>query len=153
MALAGNGDIFVTETAAGRVSILHLSADGSRSASSKVFVRGLKQPFGLAFYPNAQHPRWLYVAESSRVIRYPFKTGDVEPSGAAQIIVPRLPSGGHYTRDIAFSADGKQMFVSVGSGSNVAGGMSKKSPDQVKAWKRNMGLERPGTMKTAEPRC
>lgn len=140
MALAGNGDIFVTETAAGRVSILHPSADGSRSDSSKVFVRGLKQPFGLAFYPDAQHPRWLYVAESNRVIRYPFKIGDVEPSGAAQIIVPRLPSGGHYTRDIAFSADRKQMFVSVGSGSNVAGGMSKKSPDQIKAWEAQHGL-------------
>ena len=140
MALAGNGDIFVTETAAGRVSILHRSADGSRADSRKVFARGLNQPFGLAFYPDAQQPQWLYVAESNRVIRYPYKTGDVEPRGAAQIIVPRLPSGGHTTRDIAFSADGKQMFVSVGSGSNVAGTMSKKSPDQIKAWEARHGL-------------
>jgi glucose/arabinose dehydrogenase len=139
MALAGNGDIFVTETAAGQVSILHPSADTSRSDST-VFVRGLNQPFGLAFYPDAQHPRWLYVAESTRVIRYPFKTGDVEPSGAAQIIVPRLPSGGHSTRDIAFSADGRQIFVSVGSGSNVAGTMSKKSPADIKAWEAQHGL-------------
>ena len=140
MALAGNGDIFVAETAAGRVSVLHPSADGSRADALKVFAGGLKQPFGLAFYPDARQPRWLYIAESSRVIRYLYKTGDVEPSGAAQIVVPRLPSGGHTTRDIAFSADGKQLFVSVGSGSNVAGSMSKKSPDQIKAWESQHGL-------------
>jgi glucose/arabinose dehydrogenase/cytochrome c2 len=140
MALAGNGDIFVTETAAGRVSILRRSTDGARSDFSKVFVNGLKQPFGLAFYPDAQHPQWLYIAESNRVIRYPYKPGDLEPSGTAQVIVPRLPSGGHFTRDIAFSADGKHLFVSVGSGSNVAGGMSKKSPEQIKAWEAQHGL-------------
>ena len=40
--------------------------------------------------------------------------------GPAEVIVPQLPGfGGHWTRDIAFSLDGKRMFVSVGSGSNV----------------------------------
>jgi glucose/arabinose dehydrogenase/cytochrome c2 len=140
MAQARNGDILLTEPSAGRVSVLHPAADGSRAASSAVFVKGLKQPFGLALYPNAQHPRWLYIAESNRVIRYPYQTGDVEPRGAAQIVVPQLPTGGHYTRDIAFSADGTQMFVSVGSGSNVADGMSKKSPEQIKAWEAQHGL-------------
>lgn len=140
MALAANGDIFLTETAAGRVSILHPAADGSRAASNVIFVRGLKQPFGIAFYPDAQDPHWLYVAESNRVIRYPYQTGDVEPRGAAEIVVAQLPAGGHVTRDLAFSADGAQMFVSVGSGSNVADGMSKKSPEQIKAWEAQHGM-------------
>jgi glucose/arabinose dehydrogenase len=139
MALALNGDILLSETSAGRVSLLHPAADGSRAASS-VFVKGLKQPFGLALYPNAEHPQWLYIAESNRVIRYPYQTGDVEPRGAAQIVVAALPTGGHYTRDIAFSADGAQLFVSVGSGSNIADGMSKKSPEQIKVWETQRGL-------------
>ncbi len=140
MALAGNGDIFVTETAAGRVSLLHPAADGSRTASRDIYVRGLKQPFGLALYPDAQHPQWLYIAESNRVIRYPYQTGDVAPRGAAQIVVAQLPTGGHFTRDIAFSADGTQMFVSVGSGSNIAEGMSKKTPEQIEAWEAQHGV-------------
>jgi glucose/arabinose dehydrogenase len=140
MVLADNGDVLVAETSAGRVSLLHPAADGSKAASSDVFIKGLKQPFGLALYPTAQHPQWLYVAESGRIVRYPYRTGDVQPRGAAQIVVPQLPSGGHFTRDIAFSPDGAQLFVSVGSGSNVAESMSKKSPQQIKAWEAQHGL-------------
>jgi glucose/arabinose dehydrogenase/cytochrome c2 len=138
---APNGDIFVTETSGGRVSVLHPAADGSRAAGSEVYTEGLKQPFGLAFYPNAQNPQWLYIAETNRVIRYAFHVGDVKPRDAAQVVVPQLPSGsGHSTRDIAFSPDGRQMFVSVGSGSNVAETMPKKKPDEIKSWEAEHGL-------------
>jgi glucose/arabinose dehydrogenase len=140
MLLAGNGDILVSEPTGGRVSVLHPATDGSRAASSDVFAKGLKQPFGLALYPDAEHPQWLYVAETNRVVRFPFRTGDREARGAAQIVVPQLPSGGHYTRDIAFSKDGKQLFVSVGSGSNVAESMPKKSATQIAAWEAQHGL-------------
>jgi glucose/arabinose dehydrogenase/cytochrome c2 len=130
-----NGDIFVTETRGGRVSVLHPSLDGTKSRRADVFAQDLRGPFGIAFYPNATSPSWLYVAESHRVIRYRFKKGDVKASGAPEIVVPELPSvGGHSTRDIVFSPDGKQMFVSVGSATNVAEEMPKKTLDQVKEW-------------------
>jgi glucose/arabinose dehydrogenase len=67
----------------------------------------------------------VYVGETNEVVRFPYKKGDLEASGPKQVIVPNLPAfgrlrgGGHWTRDIAFSPDGKQMFVSVGSRSNV----------------------------------
>ena len=140
MLLAHNGDILVTEMSGGRVTVLHPAADGSRLAGSDVFAKGLKQPFGMALYPNAEHPQWLYVAETNRVVRFPFQTGDVQPRGPMQIVVPQLPTGGHSTRDIAFSADGAQLFVSVGSGSNVAESMAKKSAEQIKAWEASHGL-------------
>jgi glucose/arabinose dehydrogenase/cytochrome c2 len=139
--VAANGDILVSETVGGRISVLHPSPDGTRAASTDVYLQGLKQPFGLAFYPNADHPRWLYIAETNRVTRYPYRIGDVKPSGEAQTVIPQLPSGaGHSTRDIAFSPDGKQLFVSVGSASNVADSMSKKTPDEIKAWDHEHGL-------------
>jgi glucose/arabinose dehydrogenase len=141
MLLAPNGDVFVSEFNGGRVTVLHRSADGMHVASREVFATGLRQPFGLAFYPNSENPQWLYVAETNRVTRYVFAVGDVRPRGAPQIVVAQLPSGvGHSTRDIAFSPDGKQLFVSVGSGSNVAETMSKKSPEQIKSWEANHGL-------------
>src|SRR5216684_2090600 len=56
MLVAANGDILVTETVGGRISVLHPTPDGARAAAADVYVRGLKQPFGLAFYPNADHP-------------------------------------------------------------------------------------------------
>jgi hypothetical protein len=141
MLVASNGDILVTEMRAGRVTVLHPSSDGGSVAGTDVYLQGLKQPFGLAFYPNAQNPQWLYVAETNRVTRYAYQVGDVKPRGAAQVVVGRIPSGvGHSTRDIAFSPDGKRLFVSVGSGSNVAETMSKKSPADIKTWEAAHGL-------------
>ena len=141
MLVAPNGDILVTEMRGGRVTVLHPSGDGSRAAGSDVYLQGLKQPFGLAFYPNAQNPQWLYVAETNRVTRYAFQVGDVKPRAAAQIVIAQLPSGvGHSTRDIAFSPDAGQLFVSVGSGSNVAESMSKKTPAEIKTWEAAHGL-------------
>jgi glucose/arabinose dehydrogenase/cytochrome c2 len=140
MLQAPNGDIFVTEMSGGRVTVLHPTADGSRASAAEVFAADLKQPFGIAFYPSVEHPQWLYVAEINRVVRFAFQVGDVHARGAAQVVVPQLPPGGHATRDIAFSADGTRLFVSVGSGSNVAERMSKKTPEQVKSWEAEHGL-------------
>ncbi len=141
MLVAPNGDILVTEMRAGRVTVLHPSTDGGRAARTDVYLQGLKQPFGMAFYPNAQNPQWLYVAETNRVTRYAFQVGDVKPHAAPQIVIAQLPSGvGHSSRDIAFSPDTKQLFVSVGSGSNVAESISKKTPAQIKSWEAAHGL-------------
>lgn len=141
MLVAANGDVFVTEPSGGRVSVLHPSADGKTAAGRDVYAQGLKQPFGLAFYPNAERPRWLYVAETNRVVRFAFRTGDVKPRRDLEVVVAELPSGvGHYTRDVAFSPDGSRMFVSVGSGSNVAEKMSKKTPADITAWEAEHGL-------------
>ena len=140
MLVAANGDILVTETVGGRVSVLHPTSDGTRAAGTDVYLQGLKQPFGLAFYPNADHPRWLYIAETNRVTRYPYRVGDVAPSGEPEVVIPQLPSGGgHTTRDIAFSPDGTQLYVSVGSASNVADSISKKTPVEIKAWDMRHG--------------
>ena len=133
------GDVLVSETYGGRISLLHPTrmhptGNGAREPLREVLAAGLRQPFGLAFYPDAQHPRWLYVAESNRVVRYPYPpTGDA--ARTAQIVVPDLPSGGaHFTRDLAFSPDGKRMFVSVGSASNIAAGMAAVPPAGIAAW-------------------
>jgi len=143
MRLAPNGDIFLTETQNGRVKVLHPSADGSTATSVDVFAQGLVLPFGMAFYPNAKNPQWLYVAETNRVVRYAYKPGQKVASGVPEVVIPQLSptaGGGHFTRDLVISADGKRMFVSVGSASNVAEEMPKKNPEQVKAWDMEHGL-------------
>jgi glucose/arabinose dehydrogenase len=140
MIVTPNGDVFVTETSGGRISVLHPAPDGRSAASTGVFVEGLNRPFGIAFYPNAANPTWLYVAETNRVVRFPFKKGDVKASGSPEVIVPTLPTGGHGTRDLVFSPDGRRMFVSVGSQSNVAEDMPKKTPQQIREWEAAHGL-------------
>jgi glucose/arabinose dehydrogenase/cytochrome c2 len=141
MRLAPNGDIFLTEMNRGRVMVMRPSADGASAASIEVFAQGLNLPYGMAFYPSS-NPQWLYVAENNRVVRYAYQVGAQHASGLPEIVVPQLypVGGGHVTRDLVFSADGKRMFVSVGSLSNVAETMPKKSPGEIVAWEAAHGL-------------
>ncbi len=121
-----SGDLFVAESQAGRVRVLR-AAEGARAVErDSIFASGLDRPFGITFYPPGPAPRWVYVAETNAVVRFPYVSGDMTARGAAQTLVPSLTAGqgGHWTRDVAFSLDGKRMFVSVGSGSNVADGDS-----------------------------
>jgi glucose/arabinose dehydrogenase/cytochrome c2 len=143
MRVAPNGDVFLTETQTGRVMVLRPSADEARAATVTVFAQGLELPFGMTFYPSGANPKWLYVAETNRVVRYAYSVGDTKARSIPEIIIPQLSpvsGGGHFTRDLVFSADGKRLFVSVGSQSNVAEEMPKKTPDQVRAWAADHSL-------------
>jgi glucose/arabinose dehydrogenase len=140
--IAPNGDIFVSEPGPSRIRVLR-AADGADFPSvNQNFAEGLDHPFGLAFYPPGPDPQWLYVANNNSVVRIPYHNGDLTASGSPEVIVPKLAdsTGGHSTRDIAFSLDGKRMFISVGSGSNLADGMSKKSVADAQAWEAEHGL-------------
>jgi glucose/arabinose dehydrogenase len=142
MRIAPNGDIFVAESRPGRIKVLRPSADGTSVASSAVFAEGFNRPFGVQFYPSGANPEWVYVAEMNRVVRYPYKVGDTKARAEYEVVVPQLASteGGHYSRDLVFSRDGTRMFVAVGSLSNVAEDMPKKTPAEIRAWESEHGL-------------
>jgi glucose/arabinose dehydrogenase len=117
---APSGEIFVAESDAGRIRLLR-SADGApRAASETVFATGLDYPFGIAFWPPGPSPRFVYVAETNRVVRFPWHPGADRPDGPEETIIASLApsSTGHATRDIRFTPDGRRLFVSVASGSN-----------------------------------
>jgi glucose/arabinose dehydrogenase len=133
---APNGDIFVAATDAGSIHVLRAADGAAKPSEFKTFAKGLDRPFGIAFYPAGQNPKWIYVANTDSVVRFPYQNGDLAARGPAQVLVPSLTEDkrGHSTRDVVFSADGKRMLVSVGSGSNVAEEMGKKTPEDTKAW-------------------
>jgi glucose/arabinose dehydrogenase len=142
MRVAPNGDIFLSEPGPSRIRVLR-AADGADSPSvDQDFAEGLDHPFGIAFYPPGPDPKWIYFANNNSVVRIPYHNGDLKATGSPEVIVPKLADsgGGHSTRDIAFSLDGKRMFISVGSGSNLADGMSKKSVPEAQAWEAEHGL-------------
>jgi glucose/arabinose dehydrogenase/cytochrome c2 len=141
MIVAPNGDIFVSTTAAGKIRVLRPSADGSRPELNQFFAEGLSQPYGIAFYP-ATNPSWLYVAETNRVVRYPYKSGDLKASGPYEVVVAQLSpvGGGHFSRDIAFAPDGQRFFVAVGSQGNIAEDLTKKTAAEIATWETEHGL-------------
>jgi glucose/arabinose dehydrogenase len=117
---APNGDLFVAENHSGKILVFRgLGSDGKPQKTS-VFATGLREPFGIAWYPLGDNPKWVYVANTDSVVRFPYNNGDLQATGKAEKVVPDLPGGGgHSTRDLAFSLDGTKLFVSVGSRSNV----------------------------------
>jgi glucose/arabinose dehydrogenase len=116
---APNGDIFLAESDPGRIRVFRgLTSDG-KAEQSAIFVSGLKRPYGLAFYPPGPDPQWLYVGSEAELVRFPYRNGDLKASGAPEHIADLPAGGGHSTRAVTFSLDGKKMFVAVGSGSNV----------------------------------
>jgi glucose/arabinose dehydrogenase len=136
--VAPNGDVFVAESGAGRIVVLRPSGD--TASESSAFAVALFGPFGIAFYPPGPDPEWVYVGETDSVVRFPYRNGDLVARGPAETIVPRLPGGGHRTRDVVFSPDGRTMYVSVGSASNVAEGMTALGAAELAAWRSNHPL-------------
>jgi glucose/arabinose dehydrogenase len=115
---APNGDIFLAESDPGRIRVFRgMTAEG-KPEQTEVFASGLKRPYGIAFYPPGPDPQWIYVGNTNEVIRFPYHNGDLKASAESQHIAELPSGGGHWTRAIDFSPDGKKMFVAVGSASN-----------------------------------
>jgi glucose/arabinose dehydrogenase len=134
---APNGDLFVALSEPGQVKVLRFE-EGSTEPAIHTYIEGLNQPYGIAFYP-ADNPEWIYIAESDGLKRYPYKEGDLaapEERDAAETLVEGIPAEHHWTRDIVFSADGSELYYSVGSGSNVGtdGTMEPTPEGGLDAW-------------------
>jgi glucose/arabinose dehydrogenase/mono/diheme cytochrome c family protein len=116
---APNGDVFLAESSSGNIRVFRgITADG-KAKQAGLFATGLNEPYGIAFYPAGTNPEWIYVANTNSVVRFPYQNGDLKARGAPQHLTDLPDSEGHWTRDIQFTLDGKKMFVSVGSASNV----------------------------------
>ncbi|MGB9029494.1 MAG: PQQ-dependent sugar dehydrogenase, partial [Acidobacteriaceae bacterium] len=120
---APNGDLFVALSYMNKVMVFRgVGADG-KAKQVETFADGLSQPFGIQFYPAGPDPKWVYIGNTDSVVRFPYHVGDMKATGPVEKLADlpgggRLRGGGHWTRDVAFSQDGKRMFVSVGSHSN-----------------------------------
>jgi glucose/arabinose dehydrogenase len=141
--VAPNGDVFVTSQQSGRVFVLRSPAGASKVSEVQTFAEGLKQPFGIAFFPSGSRPQWVYIAEENRVVRFAYQNGDLQARGNPQTVVdPLAPeTGGHGAHDLLFSRDGKQFFVAVGSASDAAAtGLPRKTNAEIAAWESEHGL-------------
>ncbi len=125
---APNGDIFVVESRANQIKVLRDTKHAGKPDVTETFAEAsLNKPFGIAFYPPGDDPQFLYVANTDGVVRFPYRNGDLKARGPAEVLgahlsggAAHLRSGGHWTRDVIFSPDGKKMYVSIGSRSNVS---------------------------------
>ncbi|WP_309718854.1 PASTA domain-containing protein [Armatimonas sp.] len=125
LTVAENGDIFVVESRLevkkkkqpNRVTVLRDTDGDGKSDQRRVYADALYLPFGIAF-----HKDFLYVANTGSVVRWPYKSGDLVASQPAETVISDIPEIGmrqHWTRNLAFSPDGKWLYVTIGSKENA----------------------------------
>ena len=114
LTVAPNGDIFLADTTgSGQIIVLHSGKDTNVAPEREVFVDGMNRPFGIAF-----HDDYVYVGNMNELVRFKYDPKTSKRLGEKEHLVD-LPSGGHDTRSVAFSPDGKHVFIAVGSNSNI----------------------------------
>jgi glucose/arabinose dehydrogenase len=117
LAIAPDGDVFVADSAIGEVVVLHDPQGQGSAQSREIFADHLNLPFGIAF-----HDDYVYVADTNEVLRFRYDPRTSKRLGDAEHILD-LPGMGyhqHWTRSLAFSPDGRRLFVSVGSSDNIS---------------------------------
>lgn len=131
---APNGDLFLAESGPGRILVFRGITSDGKAQTTETFASGLTRPFGIAFYPPGPDPKYVYVGNTNSVVRFAYQNGDLKARSGPETVIAKIPSGnehtgggGHWTRDLAFSADGKKMYVAVGSRGNIADTDSDKS--------------------------
>jgi glucose/arabinose dehydrogenase len=119
MRMAPNGDIFLAESRPGTILVIRGIGKDGKAGQMETFATDQKGVFGINFYPSGPNPKWVYVGNTASVVRFPYQVGDMKARGPGETLTDLPGGGGHRTRDIVFTPDGKHMLVSVGSHSNV----------------------------------
>jgi glucose/arabinose dehydrogenase len=142
--VAPNNDIFLADTGAGDIIILRDPQNTGGAQSRETFATGLSRPFGIAF-----HDDYVYVGTMKELVRFKYDPKTSKRLGEAENLLS-LPGGGHDTRSVVFSKDGKHVFVGVGSGSNISTGeepiraaVTICDPDGKNARQYGTGLRNP----------
>jgi glucose/arabinose dehydrogenase len=138
MQIAPNGDIFLAEGGSGRVLVFPATTPAGTPAKPEIFAENLDRPYGIVFQPPADAQN-VYVATANEVVRFPYSIGDTKAKGPAEAVIGNIPTKRHWTRDLAISQDGNRLFVAVGSGSNLAGGMPERTPEEIRQFEKTHG--------------
>ncbi len=118
-------------SSANRIALLR-DADGDGAAETRsVFLEKLNSPFGMALVGND-----FYVANTDAVLRFPYRTGEtrITSPGAKVIELPAGPRNHHWTKNVIASPDGRKLYVTVGSNSNVAENGMEEEQGRAAIW-------------------
>jgi glucose/arabinose dehydrogenase len=113
LTVAPNGDIFLADTGGDQIVILRDPQHTGGAQERTVFATGLQRPFGIVF-----HDDYVYVGNMTTVVRFKYNPKTSERIGEAEKLLS-MPGGGHITRNLAITPDGKHLLVAVGSSSNI----------------------------------
>jgi glucose/arabinose dehydrogenase len=113
-----------------RITLLRGVGANGAAATKTVFMEGLNSPFGMALVGSD-----LYIANADAIVKVPYKTGDTKIT-AKPVKFADLPAGlnHHWTKNIIASKDGKFIYATVGSNSNVGENGMDKEEGRAAIW-------------------
>ncbi|RFM28260.1 PQQ-dependent sugar dehydrogenase [Deminuibacter soli] len=115
--VGANGDVFLSQgTGGNNILLLRDTNNDGLPDIQQTLLSGQNKPFGMLILNN-----YFYVGNTDGLWRYPYQQGQTQLTGGVKIL--DLPEGGynnHWTRNLIASPDGSKIYVTVGSGSNVA---------------------------------
>ena len=117
-----------TVPSANRITLLRDANRDGRVELQVTLLDRLSSPFGMALVGDR-----LYVANSDAIVSFPYNEGDVLIDAPATVLAP-LPAGTinhHWTKSLVASADGRTLFVGVGSNSNIGENGLDKETDRA----------------------
>jgi glucose/arabinose dehydrogenase len=118
---------------ANRITLLRdIDGDGIADARS-VFLDGLNSPFGMALAGPS-----FYVANTDAVLRFPYAEGRITGPGEKLADLPAGPRNHHWTKNLIASPDGKKLYATVGSNSNVAEHGMEEEQGRAAIWEIDM---------------
>jgi glucose/arabinose dehydrogenase len=99
-----------------RIILLSDANNDGVAETRTVFAQGLKSPFGMTLIGDT-----LYVANADGVVSFSYRTGQtaVEGTGTKVFDLPGPPINHHWTKNVVASPDGRRLYATVGSNSNV----------------------------------
>ncbi len=127
MKLAGAG-----VPSADRISLLRDADGDGRAEAQSVFLSDLHSPFGMTLVGGT-----LYVANTDAVLRFPYASGQtrIDAPGEQVVALPAGPINHHWTKNVIASPDGKTLYVTVGSNSNVGENGMPAEAGRAAIWK------------------
>ncbi|HCN45397.1 MAG TPA: sorbosone dehydrogenase, partial [Pseudomonas sp.] len=126
MAKAGAG-----VPSANRITLLRDADKDGVAETRTVFLKDLNSPFGMTLVGND-----LYVADTDRLLRFKYQDGATSLNGPGEPVteLPGGPLNHHWTKNVIASPDGKKLYVTVGSNSNVAENGMDKEKGRAAIW-------------------
>nr|WP_225776685.1 sorbosone dehydrogenase family protein [Pseudomonas sp. Marseille-Q3773] len=116
---------------ANRITLLRDADHDGVAEIRTAFIEGLESPFGMALVGKD-----LYIADTDKLLRYHYEPGAMQLRGEGQRVVelPAGPLNHHWTKNVIASPDGKKLYVTVGSNSNVGENGLDKEQNRAAIW-------------------
>jgi glucose/arabinose dehydrogenase len=124
---------------ANRITLLRGLDSKGEAQKRSVYLKGLNSPFGMALVGKN-----LYVADTDAVLRFPYQEGaaSIDTPGVKVMDLPAGTLNHHWTKNIIASPDGKYLYVTVGSNSNVGENGMEAETGRAAIWQLELATNK-----------